>query len=263
MRRISAYFISIQAAIFFSLLTAAGQDTLFIPLKIHAGIEAIGPVTYFIDKQILRTEGYVSADLNEKLGVAFETGYLDYNYSQFNYTFLNKGFFIRTGVDFNLLKPKKSLGKYWAGIGLRYGLSHYQWEVPEFRQSNYWGDFTSSIAPAKSWGHFIEASPGMRAEIFSNFSMGWSVSLRMLLSSGSSGGLKPIYFPGFGDAEKRFSTGFRYFFVWSIPYKKIRVIIRKPEPEEDEDIEDNTNQNKTQGSGSPAFRPQQPGNTNR
>jgi len=254
MRKICVYSISILAIVASSFSQAKSQDTLLIPLKINAGIEVLGPATYFIDKTKLSLEGYASADLSEKWAVALNLGYLDYEYSQYNYTYLNNGFFIRAGADFNILKPKKSLGKYWGGIGLRYGLSHFRWEVPEFSQTNYWGETASSIPLDKNWGHFIEASPGMRAEIFRNFSMGWSVSLRMLLYTDTGKDLKPVYFPGFGNGEKRFSTGFSYFIVWNFPYKKIRVITREEEPEEPEDEEESDETEEYDRSGSPGFR---------
>jgi hypothetical protein len=260
MRRISAYIFSLLAMILSSISQVKSQDTLLIPLKINAGIEVLGPVNYFIDKNILSIEGYVSMDLSEKLSAALNAGYLDYTYSQYNYTYLNNGYCIRAGADFNILKPKKSLGKYWGGIGLRYGLSHFRWEVPEFSQSNYWGESLSSIPSTKNWGHFIEASPGMRAEIFRNFSMGWSISLRMLLYVGNSDGVKPIYFPGFGNASKRFSSGFSYYIVWNIPYNKIRVITKKEEPEETEDTEETEGQ---EGPGNSGIRQQQPVNNAR
>ena len=260
MRRICAYFTSILVIILSTFSQVKCQDTLLIPLKINAGIEVIGPVTYFIEKGTLSAEGYVSVDLNEKWSAALNAGYLNYEYSQYNYSYSSNGMFFRAGADFSILKPKKSLGKYWGGISLRYGLSRFQWEVPEFSQSNYWGNSSSSIPANKTWGHFIEASPGMRAEIFKNFSMGWSVSLRMLLYTGKYEGLKPLFFPGFGNAQKRVSTGFNYYIVWNIPYKKIRVITKKEEPEEpDETVEPNNSQD----SGNRNFRQQQQDNTMR
>ena len=258
MRRICAYFTSILVIILSTFSQVKCQDTLLIPLKINAGIEVIGPVTYFIEKGTLSAEGYVSVDLNEKWSAALNAGYLNYEYSQYNYSYLSNGMFFRAGADFSILKPKKSLGKYWGGISLRYGLSRFKWEVPEFSQSNYWGNSSSSIPANKTWGHFIEASPGMRAEIFKNFSMGWSVSLRMLLYTGKYEGLKPVYFPGFGNAQKRVTTGFNYYIVWNIPYKKIRVITKKEEPEEPDETEEPNN---SQDSGNRNFRQQQPDNT--
>jgi hypothetical protein len=206
-----------------------------MPLKIRAGIEVSGPAIYYTDKNKLSAEGYISVDLNKKLAVAFGAGYLDYKYSQYNYTYLNKGIFARAGVDFNLLKPEKSMGKYWAGIGLRYGLSHFSSEVPSFQYNNYWDTISSSISQKINWVHFVEISPGVRAEVFRNFSIGWTISLRMLIRTNMDEDLRPIYFPGFGNGAKTFSSGFSYFIVWNIPFKKIRVIIKKEAPEETED----------------------------
>ncbi len=235
MRRISAYFISLLLILCSIQGMVYAQDTIDIPLKIKVGLEVSGPAIYFSDKNILNTEGYISADLNEKRSVVLAAGYLDYKFSQYNYSYLNKGIFFRTGIDFNLLKPEKSLGKYWAGIGLRYGISRFSSEVPSFQDSSYWGITNSSIAKRINWGHFIEASPGVRAEIFRNFSIGWTISVRMLLYTSTGKDLKPIYLPGFGNAGNRFSTAISYFIVWNIPYKKIRVIPKKEVPEEPED----------------------------
>jgi hypothetical protein len=230
---------------------ALAQDTILIPLKIKVGLEVSGPAIYFSEKKNLNAEGYISVDLNEKRSVVLGAGYLNYKYSQYNYNYLNKGFFVRTGIDFNLLKPEKSMGKYWAGIGLRYGLSVFTSEVPSFQQENYWGITSSSIARKTNWGHFIEASPGVRAEVFRNFSMGWTISLRMLLYTGTGKDLRPIYFPGFGNGGKTFSTGLSYFIVWNIPYKKINVILKKEVPEETED----TVETGKAGTGQQSIRP--------
>jgi hypothetical protein len=248
MRRTFAYFISVLLILISSLDQVHAQDTILIPLKIKVGLEVSSPVTYFIEKKNLNAEGYIAADINEKVSVVFGAGYLNFKYSQYNYEYLNKGIFIRPGVDFNLLKPEKSLGKYWAGIGLRYGLSLFNSEVPSFQQENYWGTTSSSIARKTNWGHFIEVSPGVRAEIFRNFSMGWTISMRMLLYTGTGKELRPIYFPGFGNGGKTISTGLNYFIVWNIPYKKINVIIKKEVHEETEDTGEATD-NRQQSTG--------------
>ena len=241
MWRTFAYFISLLIIIICSLDRIQAQDTILFPLKIKVGLEVTGPAIYFIDKNILNAVGYISADINEKASAVFGGGYLNYKYSQDNYEYLNKGIFIRTGVDFNLLKPEKSIGKYWAGIGLRYGLSRFTSEFPSFQKDNYWGTTSSSIAQQTNWGHFIEVSPGVRTEMFRNFSMGWTISLRILLYTDTGKDLRPIYFPGFGNGTKTVSAGLYYFFVWNIPYKKINVIIKKEEPEETDDTVDTGN----------------------
>jgi hypothetical protein len=136
------------------------------------------------------------------------------------------------------------------GTGLRYGISHFSSEVPIFAQDTYYGPIKSSIAPRTDWVHFIEFSPGVRAEVFKNFSIGWTVSLKMLLYSTTSKDLRPIYVPGFGNSGKLISTGMSYFISINIPYKKIRVITRKEEPEEPEETGNTgTSGNRQQSSG--------------
>lgn len=253
MRRISAFSISFLIILISTLRPVFAQDTIPIPLKIKVGLEVSGPAIYIKDKNILNAEGYISTDINEKLAATLGAGFLNYRYSQYNYNYLSKGGFVRAGVDINLLKPEKSLGKYWVGIGFRYGLSMFSSEYPSFKKENYWGTATGSFASQTKWGHFIEASPGVRAEVLKNLSIGWTISLRMLLYTGSGKDIRPIYFPGFGNAGKSFSAGLNYFIVWNIPYKKINVITKKEEPEEPSDSEDTVEPAVKQQS--PGFRP--------
>ena len=258
MGRTYAYSISLLLLLTCNLIQVKAQDTIPIPLKIKVGMEVSGPAIYYSDKNILNAEGYISVDLDEKKSVMFAAGYLNYKYSQYNYSYLNRGSFIRVGIDFNLLKPDKSLGKYWAGIGLRYGLSRFTSQVPFYDKEDYWGTTSSSIAQRANWGHFVEVSPGFRAEIFRNFSIGWSVSLRMLLYTGTGKDLKPVYFPGFGDGTKTVNAGLSYFIVWNIPYKKINAIIKKEVPEESDDKSD-TNPNATKSNTGTSGSQQQGG----
>lgn len=250
MRRTYAFFISLQLFLIINLSRVYAQDTILFPLKIRVGLEVSGPVIYYTGKNNLCTEGYISYDLNEKTSAALNAGYVRFNYSQYNYEYLTNGIFVRTGLDINLLQPKKSLGKYWVGVGLRYGLSRFSSEIPSFKQDNYFGTISSSIGQRNDWVHFFEVSPGVRSEIFKNFSMGWSISVRLLLYSTSSKDLKPIYVPGFGNSGKILSTGMNYFIVWNFPYKKKQVIIRKEIPEETEDTSTTgTAGNRQQASG--------------
>jgi hypothetical protein len=250
MRRIYAYFISLQIFLIINLSGVYAQDTIIFPLKIKVGLEVSGPVIYLIEKNNLIAEGFISSDINEKYSAVLNAGYADFNYSQYNYEYKTKGVFIRAGTDINLLQPKKSVGKYWVGTGLRYGLSYFSSEVPVFGQDTYYGTIISSISPRTDWVHFFEVSPGVRAEVFKNFSIGWTISVRMLLYSTTSKDLRPIYVPGFGNSGKLLSAGMSYFISWNIPYKKIKVIIRKEEPEETEDTGNtNTQGNRQQGTG--------------
>lgn len=233
MRRIYGYIISV--AFLMCCTPAHGQDaglpqdSVTVPLKVSFGMEASGPVIYFTDKNVLNTEAYLLYDLDNKKALHAAGGYSNYKYSQYNYSYRNKGVFFKAGVDFNILKPEISSGKYWAGIGLLYGISRFTWQVDSFTYENYWGRHTSSMPEQSDWGHYIEISPGFRAELLENLSIGWSVSLRKLLFTSASKDLKPSYIPGYGSTGNTISFGMNYFITFNFAYKKIRVGI-KPEP---------------------------------
>jgi hypothetical protein len=250
MWRTFTYFISLLFFLGCYMTPAEAQDTIPIPLKIRIGVEASGPAIYFTNKNVLNEEVFLAVDLNEKRSAFISAGYLNYKYSQYNYQYLNKGSFLRIGMDFNLLKPDKSQGKYYAGVGLRYGISRFTSEAPFIEKLNYWGTTTTSLSSTTYWGHFIEFSPGIRTEIFKNVSLGWSVSLRMLLYSGTGKDLRPVNFPGFGDGTKTVTTAMSYYIVINIPYKKIKAVLKKDAPEENDDANDTgTAGNNSQNSG--------------
>ena len=244
MKRISALIINL---FLITCISVNAQDTIDYPLKIKVGLDISGPVIYFTDKSNLSAEGYLSVDINPKTAMVLGAGYLDYKFSQYNYEYRNKGIFFRAGPDFNLRRPELSSDRYYAGIGLRYGLSIFNSETPLFQESNYWGTTISSIPPVRSAAHFLEVSPGIKSEVFRNFSIGWSISLRFLIYGGPNKDLRPIYIPGFGNGAKTVSTGINYFMVWSIPYKKVRHFI-KPETIPDDVEMDQTIINPNQSS---------------
>jgi len=232
MRRIFGYIISVTFLL--GCISVRGQDTgvprdsVTIPLKVSFGIDASGPIIYFTDRNVLNTEAYVLYDLDHKKALHAAAGYSNYKYSQYNYSYRNKGVFVKAGVDFNILKPEISSGKYWAGIGLLYGISRFTWQVDSFTYENYWGRHNFSMPEQSDWGHYIEVSPGFRAEFLKNLSIGWTISLRKLLFTSASKDLKPAYIPGYGSTGNSISFGMNYFITFNFAYKNIRVS-NKPE----------------------------------
>jgi hypothetical protein len=209
-------------------LSVGAQDSIKVPLNIRAGFDIYGPASYFTGRNNLSLEGFVSLERDSKKSFVLEVGYQIFNYSQYNYNYLSKGAFIRGGIDFNMIQPFVAAGKYFAGIGLRYGLSIYRSEVPSFKHDNYWGTGTGSIASSVHAAHFVEITPGIKTEILKNISIGWNIRLRLMVYSGTGKNLKPVSVPGYGNGVKSFSPGINYYIIFNVPYKSVFV---KPEPE--------------------------------
>jgi hypothetical protein len=242
MERISGYIINTIIALSCFGSRAFSQDTVMFPMKVRIGLEAAGSAKYFYEKDRANLEGYVSADLNEKYSFVFIAGRSDYKYARYRdssflmYDYRTKGFYFRTGIDINLLKPEKSEGKYSVNVGFRYGLSHFTYEIPAISHENYWGKSQSLVPSTDEWAHFVEFTPGVRAEITKNLSLGWTFSIRKIIDPGTGQHLKPVYLPGYGNGSKSFSPGMSYFVIWSIPFRTKRIIIQPKEEEEEDDL---------------------------
>jgi hypothetical protein len=228
-------------------------------MKFRVGVELLGASKYFYQKKQANLEILLSTDLNDRVSATAaigktdhsETKYRDTSFLMFDYRV--KGTYFKGGFDFNLLKADKSQGKYYVGMGIRYGMSHFKYEVPVITTENYWGKSKTSVPLTDEWAHFIEFTPGVRAEFIKNISIGWTVSLRKMIDPGTGRHMKPVYLPGYGNGSKSFNAGINYYLIWSIPFKTRRVIIQ-PEEEEEEDP-NNPNQG-TDMNNSGGFRQQ-------
>ena len=226
MQRISAYFISLL--IITCNLSVRAQDSIKVNLNIRVGFDIYGPASYFNDRKNLDLEGFISLDHDIKRSFILEAGHQNVQYSQYNYNYISNGSFVRIGMDFNMIKPFEAAGKYYGGIGLRYGISFYRSGFPSFEHDNYWGTGTGSIPSSFHVAHFIEVNPGIKTEIFNNISIGWSIRLRLMVYAGTGQNLKPVSIPGFGNGAKSFSPGINYYIILNIPHKAVYV---KPEIE--------------------------------
>jgi hypothetical protein len=234
MRRISAYFISLLMIALANPAMAQDKDSIKVPLNIRTGFDIYGPAYYSFNRDNLTMEGYAAFDYDSKKSFVIESGYQNFKYSQYNYDYQSKGVFFKFGADFNLIKPFPAEGKYYGGIGVRYGISFYSSGVPSFKRDNYWGIGTGSISSANHVAHFVEVNPGIRTQIFRNVSIGWNIRLRLLVSGGTGSNQKAVSIPGFGNGTKVFSPGINYYISFNIPYKSVYVkpeIEKAPEPE--------------------------------
>lgn len=231
-------------------------DSVTIPLSISVGVDVANPIIHLFDGDILTLEAVASADINEKLRGFVRAGYADYSHSSTFYSFDTKGLFSKFGIDINLLKPEIGNGMYWAGIGLAYGMSLYSTNTPYLESTNYWGTHSSSFTTKNNLGHFLEICPGFEAELFKSVRIGWRVSLKKILYSGTNKDYKPTWMPGYGQGTKGVTFGVNYFITWNIPYKKIRVKVKEEKQDDasDESEESTTpNNNSTDSFGGFGF----------
>ena len=219
---------------------AVSQDTVTIPLHFRAGFDIAGPIFHLLNNDLTSYGLLASVDLNQAIALDAGIRYTSFSSVEYNYNFSSSGTSVVIGADYNFMKPKTAQGKYKAGIGLRYGLSFYSQEASDIKYTNKWGEGVSSIPLSHHTGHYLEITPGVRAQLFNGVTIGWNVYMRLLISAGAGKDLNPIWMPGYGDATSGMTMGAEYYVSFSIPYKKIKVIIKPKREEEDEEGEEGT-----------------------
>ncbi len=234
---------AIRICIFFISLLLAGealtwsQDTVTVPLYIRAGVDLSGPVMKLVSKELISYRVNASTDLTPALAVTTAIGYSSYHSTRPIYDFRSRGMDIRAGVDYNFLKANISKGEHYAGIGMRYGLSFYREEASMIRYTNEWGAGETTLPPERHTGHFVELTPGVRTRLFPGVTIGWNIYLRLLLSTGAGSGLKPVWMPGYGTGTSPTAAWAEYYISLTLPYRKVKTIIRPKVQESDDDDE--------------------------
>ena len=243
---------------FISLFLLAGsravsQDTVTVPLHVRAGFDISGPLLKMVNKDLISYGIMASADINSSLSLSMGVRYSSFSSSQFIYEFSSRGTSIVAGTDYNFIKANVSKGKYYAGIGLRYGLSFYSEEATMIRYTSGWGVGEASMPRARHTGHFLEITPGVRTELFPGVTIGWNLYMKLIISAGAGRDLKPVWMPGYGAGTSGMTTAAEYYVSFSIPYKKIKVIIKpkaeQPEGEDEEGGESDTPRQTSSGFG--------------
>jgi hypothetical protein len=239
---LKATYVFIISLFFLASAGAVAQDTVMIPLHLRVGADVVRPAGYFLNNDLRSFAVQGSFEFTERLAVTGGTIFSHYSTSRKSYDYNSQGIAFTLGSDINLLKPKISEGKNYLGVGIHYGISFFSHATPRMEYTNAWGTSSMSLPSSNHVGHFIEVTPGVRTEIFPGVTMGWNLSLRLLLSDGTKNSLKPVNMPGFGDCSSRVSTGISYYISISIPYRTKRIIIK---PAEEEDEEETPTQNDT------------------
>jgi hypothetical protein len=116
--------------------------------------------------------------------------------------------------------------------GLRYGYATQKHIMNAINiQDPYWGGLNRTHYSEKQCNtHWVEVVAGIKAELFTNFFIGWSIHSRIRLAHNSYDMITPYNVPGYGNGSKKSNLGFNFSIFYRIPiykqtvdYKKIQI----------------------------------------
>mgnify|MGYP006149441239 CR=1 FL=1 len=142
------------------------------------------------------------------------------------------GTYIKGGFDYNLYQNWLDMENLIT-IGLRGGFSTFSQQLNSYKIYNahpYWGE----LAPISTNQEFnglsaswIEVVTGMKAKMFNNVFVGFSIQLKTLVTNKKPDDFDNLYIPGFNRTYNgNFGIGFNYSVSYFIPLYKKKVIIK-------------------------------------
>ena len=164
--------------------------------------------------------------LTKRFYIAGEFGNEDKTVDDDRLNFTTKGSYFKVGFDYNSFENWLDM-ENMIYVGMRYGVSSFSHTLNSYKiydPTNYYGEnvvisgeeFDGLTA---SW---LEVVGGIKAELFNNLYMGFSVRLNYLVSNKKPDGFDNLFIPGYNRTyDGKFGAGFNYTLSYFIPiYKK-------------------------------------------
>lgn len=181
----------------------------------------------FYDKDYRGLEIVGDYRLTKKFYIAGELGNEEKTVDDDRLNFTTNGSYFKVGFDYNAFENWLDM-ENMIYTGMRVGFSSFENQVNSYKiyenNSNYFGQ--TIFAPGEKFSgqtaSWVEIIGGIKAELFNNLYMGFSVRLNYLISNKEPEGFANLYIPGFNRTyDGKFGAGFNYTLSYFIPiYKK-------------------------------------------
>jgi len=163
--------------------------------------------------------------LTKKIYIAGELGNEKKTVDDDQLNFTTKGSYFKVGFDYNTYENWLDM-ENMIYAGMRYGVSSFSQELNSYTIYNtnpYFGQ--TIVTPGTKYdglnAGWIEVIGGIKAELFNNLYMGFSVRLNYLVSNKKPENFDNLYIPGFNRTyDGNFGAGFNYTLSYFIPLYK-------------------------------------------
>jgi len=222
MKKTSKYLFSVLVI---SLINFTLYSQTYRIKGLRLGVDISRFSLYYFDPARVAYEFSADYEVKRDLYLTCEYGKQTVNLGKDIYKYHSDGNYIRIGVDRNFIKSEKPDEYEMAFIGIRYGyakLNHLAGNIVTPEQ--YWGKTSGYFIPASNYtAHWAEITAGIRAELFNNFFIGWSLRARLLLAHTKDQNMDPYNIPGYGSGSKKAVIGFNFSVYYRIPFYKKEV----------------------------------------
>lgn len=209
-----------------------------IPLKkerygLRVGVDLFKLTRSFYEKDYRGLELVGDYRLTRRHYLAAEIGNENKTVDDDQLNFTTKGTYLKVGFDYNTYENWLNMENI-ISVGLRYGVSSFSQTLNSYQIYNpnpYFGESTIIQSGEKFNGlsaQWIEVAAGVKAEVFKNIFVGFSIRLNRLVSQKLPDNFDNLYIPGFNRTYNgSFGVGFNYTVSYFIPLYKSTVKVKE------------------------------------
>lgn len=168
--------------------------------------------------------------LTKRYYIAGEIGNEEKTVDDDRLNFTTKGTYFKVGFDYNSFENWLDM-ENMIYVGMRYGVSSFSQNLNSYKiydPTNYYGEtiITSGEKFSGLNASWIEVIGGVKAELFNNLYLGFSLRLNYLVSNKRPENFDNLYIPGFNRTyDGKFGAGLNYTISYFIPiYKKNKEV---------------------------------------
>jgi len=214
----------------FSIFGNAQEDSTKVSFPqrygLRVGLDLHRLSKSFYDDKYKGLEIVADYRLTKKYFIAGELGNEEKNVDDDRLNFTTKGSYFKVGFDYNAFENWLDM-ENMIYAGMRVGFSSFSHKLNSYKiydPTNYYGKTQFSTGEKfnglnASW---LELVGGIKAEIFNNIFLGFSVKVNYLLSNKKPDTFDNLFIPGYNRTyDGKFGAGFNYTISYFIPiYKK-------------------------------------------
>jgi len=216
-------------------LTAKTKDSIVpVPVKtdrygVRVGVDLYKLTRALYDKDYKGIEFVGDYRLTKKYYLAAELGNENKTTDDNRLNSTAKGSYLKAGFDYNAYQNWLNMENI-ISVGLRYGFSTFSQQLNSYKIYNanpYFGEVPPISSGQKFNGltaSWIEVVAGVKAKVFNNVFVGFSLQLKRLVSNKEPDNFENLYIPGFNRTyDGDFGVGFNYTVTYFVPIYKKRV----------------------------------------
>ena len=197
---------------------------------LRVGVDLHRLTKSFYDDNYKGLEVVADYRLTRRYYIAGEIGNEEKTVDDDRLNFTTKGTYFKVGFDYNSFENWLDM-ENMIYVGMRYGLSSFSQTRNSYKiydSTNYYGEtiITSGEKFSGLNASWIEVIGGVKAELFNNLYLGFSLRLNYLVSNKRPENFDNLYIPGFNRTyDGKFGAGLNYTISYFIPiYKKNKEV---------------------------------------